>query len=444
MFFGNKKSEMGGADTLKKEVVAQEEKEETFVISDYAMERYKKSKHYNKTGLTNEEIEILFCDKQNWNSIKEYTFEKFNKALEKICCSYEYVVFPSSTFIFQDTSFDECIFYNTTIQGEANLTFSTSYFYYCSINAKETIRFKNIIFDLTTKITSCKNLNVTSSKIDLDIPSDFELDFINEIVISKSNINNLIVNPNINKLEIIDSEFNNKDTSFEISSDNINLIKMENVNLTKVASYAIKLSSVVEKIFIDSCAFSSFFDLSKKQYIHISKSTIKDKMSWYAENNNLRMYIFESTLGSLHMGASSIISIGNSTVYNIRISDSKTLILYDNIIQNLDISGETESIEVSNSKIESYCSLASLKNKDMCVLKNNTFNKGVDFKFSSINKLAIYKSNFKELDFDCSFINEAKFVQVKGLNEENETEELSEKHFASKDSFKFFEKVTKE
>jgi len=67
-----------------------------------------------------------------------------------------------------------------------------------------------------------------------------------------------------------------------------------------------------------------------------------------------------------------------------------------------------------------------------------------DFKFASINKLAIYKSSFKELDFDCSFINEARFSQLKGLNEANEEEEISDKHFASKESLRFFEKVIKE
>lgn len=363
MFFGNKKIEE--EENLIKEIVVKDEKEDTFVISDYAMERYKKSDHYNQVDLTNKEIELLFCEKKDWQYDGTKS-ELFVETLEKLTTmAFDHLVFP---YIKIKKNSDHLHFKNCIFYGGCNLneeaknlqfkdcTFSTFF----SIDVKDSIKLSNVE-STQMVIENCKKLEISNSKIDsLSIPKYISND--------ENELRVYIENSKINDFH-------------GLYHSNLNLI-----------------------IHSSELTFSEFFPSLEAKNIKIYNSKI-DKLNIY---NTQNIVLSQSTFQSLNLSNSDI-----------------------------------EDIFIGYSTVENECIFTHLKNKDICVLQESTFKKGVDFRFASINKLAIYKSDFKELDFDCSFIEQARFSQLKGLNEENEIEELSEKHFASKDSLKFFEKVTK-
>jgi len=440
MFFNNKKN--------KDEEIVEEVKQEDFVISDYAMERYKKSEYYNQVNLTNKEIELLFCDKKNWDTSNN---DIFLAILKQQKGDFSYIEFPFCYHEFKESNkYENCTFYGGHMKGESFYLHNCSIYNDCklTINAEKNILLNSInASSANISITSCTDLNIFASKINgLNTGEGFQLDKINKITINRVTFyKNIHLYPNIDYLKIIDSEFKNN-AELLISSKSIDTLEMYNLNVEEKTSRLDKIT--IKNLDIRSSKFSTFFDLEKiTNNCFIDSSKINDFNSF--SNSNLYLNIRRSELinceyqSLLSMEAKNINIKGLEKTIRLKIFNTKKVTLSSNIFQTLSLSKNIENIFIKDSTIEEECSFTHLKNKDISVLENNTFKKGIDFKFASINKLAIYKSSFKKLDFDCSFINEARFSQVKGLNEANEKEEISDEHFASKESLRFFEKVIK-
>jgi len=438
MFFGNKKNE--------------EKQEENFVVSDYAMERYKKSQHYNKVDLTNEEIEFLFCDKKDWNTALN---SNFSKALEKgkvHYYDYSYIVFPEYTEIFEkSTKFYNCIFYGNSLNGEEDFLFKECSFPIkespFDIKANSNIYFYSNKADRPIEISHFMKLDMNNNEL---MSLSLSNDFINTKKIKKINMYNnkiskkfyLSEGMGIDTLTIDDLEINEEADKFYIQSPLIINLHINRLKLNEINCNFNEL--VIENLEVNSSQFSTFFDLKKVQNnCNINYSKIKDFKGFNSSTLDLKIQNSELTFSSYDSIKSKSVNINDSKVNKLKIYDTKNVSLSKNNFRTLDLSDNIKNIYITNSTVENKCSFTHLKNKNICVLANNTFKKGVNFRFASINKLAIYKSSFKELDFDCSFINEARFSQVKGLNEANEVEEIFDKHFASKESLRFFEKVTK-
>ena len=92
MFFNNKE------ENIDQEVVNDETPKDDFIVSEYAIERYKKSDHCKVSNLSNEEIELLFCDKCEYGNVN---YEDFTRILSKVSFNYayEWIVFPPKFYL---------------------------------------------------------------------------------------------------------------------------------------------------------------------------------------------------------------------------------------------------------------------------------------------------------------------------------------------------------
>jgi len=454
MFFNNKKSE-----EKEEKIIKEETSKEKFVISNYAMERYKKSQHYKNTDLTNEEIELLFCDKSIGYKKSETNFQRVFSKLIKNEKGYHWIVFPPK---YQhkselDDRFFNCIFYEGSFQGNA-LWFKDCEFdkiegttnSFISFKVEKDIYFYNVQSNIHFLLNKCLSIKISKSNLyDLEITKS-EIKQIDKINLEKVRLKSIYINHyNIQKLSMTDLIVEPQG-KFDLHSHIIEEIYIDNLDLSNIKSDISLYTKDIKNLTIYNSTLPTFFNFDIiAENCYIQTSTIEfDRDCFNIRNKNLDLNIHKSKL--VFNTEHNFLEIKCKKLSLDNINIEKKLMLYNineftclnSNIQNIDFSNKIDEIYIYNSIVKEEINLSFLKSKE-CFINKSILNIS-NFKFASINKLAIYKSSFKELDFDCSFINEARFVQVKGLDEENKEEELSDKHFVSKESLNYFKTITNE
>jgi len=453
------------------------------ILSQEAKERFNKS-HYNdklrEENLTEQDIELLFCDKKDWDP-KDSTqdYGAFISSIAKITFNFSYIIFPNYShfgdYDIKGSHFNNCIFYGKipeiTDDYSSNLTFNNCVFNNWYTQDKETIDHKSLSFDNCSFLSEYENRhtriqalgrivfkNITSC-IPIIIGScgffHIEESEIRNLIFKGSSAkrrdiliqNNtftgktrpiFISNYTADTVQIYKCEFESL-PDFWFSDANIERVEIEGTKINSLNMYGTKINrfSIIEVNIEEKGRID--FDLVDNFYIDSSK--VLDIFDSYTYNKNLKLDIVNSkVIGKLRFYKLKSLTISSSQIDDLIIDDSEEIIMKNNTFRNLCLVHSIDDVYIAESAVEEQCNFSFMKTKNTCILNSNTFKNSIDFKFASIHKLAIYQSSFKALDFDCSFINEARFVGVKGIDNDDVVD-LTDQHFASKESFEYFKGV---
>ena len=369
-------------------------------------------------------------------------------------------LYSPPNFTYKDTvgknCFENCIFYEVDFEAERlnfyNCEFKkydTSTRHVSYFGVTEQVYFSHVQSDVSFSFLYTSSLLVFDSRLHYIKTVESAKDTIDEIKIMRSSfIHGIFLSSDINKLTIEECQIlKSEHSTFSIFSNIINTITMVELDLSLLETYQINIDNpTVTNIEIYRSKLPSFFDLNKKTMICLIQSSDIDYFDILKRINNPTLfltiincttmqsqdkYMFKSTCKELNIADMQIDGnlLIDVNIFHCRKCEIKSLQFFEGI----------DEIFISDTTIDDYfyLSYSELKN---CFLNTCTIG-NINLKFTSINKLAIYQSNFKELDFDCSFIDEARFVGVKGVGDEGEVVDLTDKHFASKESLEYFKSI---
>lgn len=478
-------------------------KQDNFVVSTEAMERYKKhGEIHGYGGLSNYEIEVLFSDADWKKQIESGEKEKavFDAALEKKSSrrSYSYVIFyrkNDAYFLKTDRGdhldsvdlwLDNCIFNGSVIiqrevKGESTFVDIKNCHFLGGLafggNAEFKLRVDNCIFDgdfFLKDAATCSELSLSHCKCNGSLPNNVREIFLEKvsckrietIYLNKATLMNVEIDGYIsfkNKEKNIIDSIKIEDSAIKSDFyifDKVNRFSMTGSNMLEPftiwdsSSLLIANSSLMEAEFynceccnVEGSHFKELSISSKSQYddsrgmntVFIYDTKVEEKLNINIASDALIIKQC-SDLGVVNASAKSM-EIKESKINILNISSAKSLDIFKLTVDEVKIhDGLIDNLFFKNSKVNGVADFSYLKIPELFVVAKTKFYGELDLRFSDINKMAFYKSSFHQLNLDCAFNDQSKFSYLTGLNDEGNIQKLDESNFASEESWDFFNK----